>query len=192
MAKNYDFRPDKPLVSWTSKLHLTKLQRANLLKWGLYALMLLVLSLLQDVVLCRFRLFGATTELVPCAIFLICLREGSHSGSLFTLISASVYLFSGTPAGPYSLILITFLAILTTIFRQGYLQEGFAATMLCVIFCMAVYEGTTFLIGVLTGLTRFDRFFGFAVTTGLSLISAPILYPIVKSIANIGGEAWRE
>lgn len=192
MAKNYEFKPDKPLVSWTSKLHLTKLQRASLLKWGLYALLLLVLSLLQDVVLCRFRLFGATTELVPCAIFIICLLEGSHTGSLFALISSCLYLFSGTPAGAYSMVLITALAIFTTIFRQGYLQEGFAATMLCVVFCMAVYEGATFLIGVLTGLTRIDRFIGFAVTTVLTLLSAPVLYPIVKSIGNLGGEAWRE
>lgn len=192
MAKNYEFRPDKPLVSWTSKLHLTRLQRANLLKWGLYALLLLALSLLQDVVFCRLRLFGATTELVPCAIFLICLLEGSHKGSLFTLISACLYLFSGTPAGPYSMVLITFLAVITTIFRQGYLQEGFAATMLCVIFCMAVYEGATFVIGLFLGLTLPERFVGFAVTTALTLISAPVLYPIVKSIGNIGGEAWRE
>ena len=43
MAKNYEFRPDKPQVSWLSKLHLTQLQRQALLKWTLYALLLLVL-----------------------------------------------------------------------------------------------------------------------------------------------------
>ena len=73
MAKRNEFKPDKPRSGVLSKLFLTQLQRRSLLKWGIYALLLLVLSVVQDVLLCRVRLFGATTELVPCTIFLICL-----------------------------------------------------------------------------------------------------------------------
>ena len=192
MAKNYEFKPDKPLVAWTSKLYLTKMQRASLLKWALYGLTLLVLSVLQDVVLCRFRLYGATTELVPCGIFMICLLEGSHTGSLFALISSCLYLFSGTPAGPYSMVLITFLSIFICLFRENFLQEGFAAMLLCVVFCLAAYEGLNFLAGLLLGLTRLDRWIGFAITAGLTALTIPILYPIVLSIGSIGGETWKE
>jgi hypothetical protein len=192
MAKNYEFRPDKPQVSWISKLHLTQLQRQALLKWTLYALLLLALSLLQDVVLSRFRLFGATTDLIPCAIILICIIEGSQKGSLFALISSCLYVFSGSAAGAYCLILITFLAIFVCIFRQGYLQKGFAAAMLCTIFAVAVYEAAVFIIGYLLGLTILERWIGFAVTGGLSILCAPILYPIILSIASIGGDTWKE
>lgn len=192
MAKNYEFRPDKPQVSWISKLHLTQLQRQSLLKWTLYALLLLALSLLQDVVLSRFRLFGATTDLIPCAIILICIIEGSQKGSLFALISSCLYVFSGSAAGAYCLILITFLAIFVCIFRQGYLQKGFAAAMLCTIFAVAVYEAAVFIIGYLLGLTILERWIGFAVTGGLSILCAPILYPIILSIASIGGDTWKE
>ena len=192
MAKNYEFRPDKPQVSWISKLHLTQLQRQSLLKWTLYALLLLALSLLQDVVLSRFRLFGATTDLIPCAIILICIIEGSQKGSLFALISSCLYVFSGSAAGAYCLILITFLAIFVCIFRQGYLQKGFAAAMLCTIFAVAVYEAAVFIIGYLLGLTILERWIGFAVTGGLSILCAPVLYPIILSIASIGGDTWKE
>lgn len=192
MAKNYEFRPDKPQVSWLSKLHLTQQQRSTLLKWALYGLLLLVLSLLQDVVLCRLRLFEATTELVPCAIFLICIMEGSESGSLFSLISSSLYVFSGSAAGPYCLILITALAIFVCIFRQGYLRKGFAAAMLCTAFAVILYETAVFAIGFFTGLTIAERFIGFAVTAGLTILTAPILYPIILSIGSIGGETWKE
>ena len=192
MAKNYEFRPDKPQVSWISKLHLTQLQRQALLKWTLYALLLLALSLLQDVVLSRFRLFGATTDLIPCAIILICIIEGSQKGSLFALISSCLYVFSGSAAGAYCLILITFLAIFVCIFRQGYLQKGFAAAMLCTVFAVAVYEAAVFIIGYLLGLTILNRWIGFAVTGGLSILCAPILYPIILSIASIGGDTWKE
>ena len=98
MAKKYEFQPDKPYATWLSKLQLTKLQQKQVLKWTLYALILLILSVLQDVVLSRFRLFGATTDLIPCTIILICMIEGSHRGSLFALISGCLYLFSGSAA----------------------------------------------------------------------------------------------
>ena len=73
MAKKHEFKPDKPQTSLLSHLLLTSRQRKACLKWGLYMLMLLVLSILQDVLLCHFRIMGASTELVPCGIFLICL-----------------------------------------------------------------------------------------------------------------------
>ena len=192
MAKKYEFKPDKPRISWLSKLHLTVLQRKAILKWSLYGLFLLVLSVLQDVILCRFRLHGATTELVPCAIFLICVISGTHHGSLFALISSALYLFSGTAPGPYSMVFITFLGIFVSILRQSFLQKGFAAAMLCTVLAMVAYVLLNFVIGVFLGLAPTHRFIGVCITAGLSLIPAPIFYPIFMSIGSIGGEAWKE
>ena len=192
MARKYEFQPDKPRVSWLSKLHLTRQQRGNLLKWALYALLLLVLSLLQDVVLCQLRFFGATAELIPCAIFLICVMEGAEQGGTFALVAAALYTFSGTAAGPYCLVLITFLAVFVCIFRQGYLQPGFAATMLCTVFCVIVYELLVFVIGLVLGVTIPSRLIGFAITAGFSCLAAPVLYPLATFIDSIGGESWKE
>ena len=44
MAIKYEFKPDKPQVNLLSKLYITTAQRKNLLKWFLYALVLLVLG----------------------------------------------------------------------------------------------------------------------------------------------------
>ena len=192
MAKKYSFKPDRIKTNILSKLYLTQTQRRTILKWSLYGLMLLVLSLLQDVVLCRFRIGGSTTELLPCAIFLICLIEGSESGSIFTLVAASLYLFSGSAPGVYSLIFITILGIGVTILRQAYFQKGFMAAPVCVAGAMFIYELLVFAIGLFLGLTVFGRIFGFLLTAGLSLISVPILYPIVLAIASIGGQTWKE
>ena len=70
--------------------------------------MLLVLSVLQDVLLCRFHIFGATTELVPCGIFLICILEGTERSCIFALVASLFYLFSGSSAGIYSIVLVLF------------------------------------------------------------------------------------
>ena len=192
MAKKYDFKPDKPRSGWLSKLHITQLQRRAILKWFLYGVVLLVLSLLQDVILCHFRLFGATTELVPCAIILITILEGTQSGCGFALIAACLYWFSGSAPGPYAMVLITFLSVLVSMFRQGYLQTGLSAALICTAMAMIVYELCIFAFGMFLGLTHWGRLGGFCLTAGLSLIAAPLLYPLVLSIQSIGGKTWKE
>ena len=190
--KKNEFRPDKPYSNWLSKLYVTQKQRRQLLKWTLYALVLLVLSILQDVVLCHFRLFGATTDLVPCGIFVICLLEGSHTGSVFTLISALIYTFSGSAPGPYCIAFITVLAVGVTLFRQAFLQKGFLVAVFCCVLAVFLYEMALFLFGALFGYTLWNRVIGFVITAALSSIAVPILYPICLAIESIGGETWKE
>ena len=187
MAKKYEFKPDKPRSGFLSKLTLTQKQQRSVLKWTLYALVLVALSVLQDVVFSRYRLLGGTCELVPCGIFLICILEGVERGSLFSLIASLCYLFSGSAAGYYSVVFITVLAVLVTAFRQGYLQKGFAAALLCVAVAMLIYELLVFGITLFLGLTKLKAFYGFLVSAGLSLPAVPFLYPLLKAI---GGKQW--
>jgi len=190
MAKKYEFRPDKPYSGFWGKLLLTRLQRKVLLKWCLYALVLVVLSVLQDVLLCRIRLFGVTSELVPCGIFLICLLEGMERGCVFALVASLLYLFSGSAAGIYSIVLITALAVGAAWLRQSYLQKGFGAAMLCTGIAMAVYELATFAFGAFLGITTFSRIGSFLLTAVITMPAAPALYPVFKAIG--GGDVWKE
>ena len=192
MAKKQEFRPDKPSISLLSRLMLTKKQQKTLFKWVFYGLFLVVLSVVQDVLLSRVRLFGATTELVPCAIFLICLMEGTHTGSVFSLVAGLLYLFSGTAPGPYSMVAIVFFSIGVCIFRQAYLQESLSSVMLCAGIAMLFYVLTNFAFGLFLGLTRFSRIHGFLITAGLSLLFAPVFYPVIKVINAFGGHSWKE
>ena len=192
MAKRNEFKADKPRSGFFSKLFLTQQQRSVLLKWVLYAVLLIVLSTVQDVLLSRWRPFGATTELVPVGIFLICLAEGVERGSVFSLVAASLYLFSGTPAGYYVIVIITAVAIGVTLFRQSYLQKGFAASMLCTSVAMVGYMICVFLIGLFLEKTTGSRIISHLLTAVYSLVAAPVLYPVVSGISTIGGEAWKE
>ena len=192
MAKRNEFKADKPRSGFFSKLFLTQQQRSVLLKWVLYAVLLIVLSTVQDVLLSRWRPFGATTELVPVGIFLICLAEGVERGSVFSLVAASLYLFSGTPAGYYVIVIITAVAIGVTLFRQSYLQKGFAASMLCTSVAMVGYMICVFLIGLFLEKTTGSRIISHLLTAVYSLVAAPVLYPVVSGISAIGGEAWKE
>lgn len=192
MAKKYEFQPDKPYATWLSKLQLTPLQQKQVLKWVLYSLVLLILSLVQDVVLCRFRLHGGTSELVPCGIFIISIMEGAQKGSLFSLIASGFYLLSGSAPGPHVLVLITVMAVFTAALRQTYLHPRLPAVLLCVAISMAVYELGVFGFCLLLGQVTADRYLTFVVPAITSLIAVPIVYPFAKLIGRIGGETWKE
>ena len=191
MARKNEFKPDKPRSGFLSHLYLTPKQRSTILRWFLYSMLLVALSVLQDVILCRFRLFGATTALVPCGIFLICILEGMNESCIFTLIAACLYQFSGGP-GYYTIGLIVVLAIFVAYFRQSFLQEGFGATMLCMAVALPLYEIVVFIASFLTGITTLSRFILPLITAALNLLACPILYPVVRGIGTIGGETWKE
>lgn len=192
MAKKNEFQPDKPRLGILDRLYLTRQQRKVVLRWVLYSITLLVLSLLQDVILCRFQLWGATTELVPCAVVLICLLEGLEGGCVFTLCAACLYLFSGTAPGVYAMVVLTFLAIIAAWFRQAYLQKGFFAALICTVPAVFLYEILVCVIGLFLGLTAPGRILAFCISAALTCLSIPILYPLFLRIASIGGEPWRE
>lgn len=192
MAKKIEFKPDKPRAGFFSKLYLTQKQRKSLLKWLLYTLVLVVLSVLQDVLLCKLDIWGATTELVPCGIFLICLLEGSETGSVFALVASALYVFSGSAAGNYAIVFITAIAVFATFIRQSYLQKGFSAAIVCAFGGMLLYELAVFAIGLFFLRTYFGRIGVFVLTAVLTTAVVPILYPIFHSISKTGGEPWKE
>lgn len=192
MAKKNEFQPDKPKATLLNRLHLTRLQRRKLLKWVLYSLVLLVFSLVQDVMLCHFRVLGASTDLVPCGIFLICLLEGMESGCIFALISSAMYLFSGSAPGIHALVLLTFIAIFASYFRQSFLQKGFSAAMLCTVLSLFLYELLIYAFGLFLGQTQPGWILSFVITAGMTSLAAPVIYPVLVKIGSIGGQIWKE
>ena len=190
--RKHEFKPDRTEGGTLKKLYLTPLQRKQILKWALIGAVLVVLSLLQDVVLARVHIFGATFDLVVCGILLCAMFFDSETAAIFTLVSSTLYYFSGSAPGSYSIALITGLGTFLCIFRQGYLQKCFSATMLCAGAGMLIYELVVFFIGWFLGITTIQRLQVFAVCGALSVAVMPILYPVFLSISKIGGETWKE
>lgn len=193
MAKRkYEFRPDKLQAGLLNKLYLTQKQRIALLQWLLYALMLLVLSLIQDVILCKASIFGATTDLVPCAIILICVQLGADRSAVFALVAALLYQFSGTAPGYYVIALIPILALLAAVVRKALFRKTTSSTLLCACVAVFLYEMGIFAVGLLFQHTSMLRLIRFPITAALSLLSYPALYPLTKAIERIGETLWKD
>ena len=190
--RKYEFKPDPKGTNLLKPLHLTKQQRLLYLKWALYAVLCIFLLVVQDVIMSRVRLSGATTDLAVCGILLISILAGAESGGMFALIASCFYWFSGSAPGPYVIAVITFLTVAATLFRQAYWHRGFGSTMLCAGLAMMLYEIILFLTGIFIGRTMWSRFGVFVLTGVLSLAVMVALYPLVKAIGKIGGETWKE
>ena len=190
--KKYDFLPDKTGSGLLGKLYITKLQRLKILRWTLLSVLLVVLSVLQDVVLCKLNVFGATTDLVPAGILLLTMLLDPEEGAVFSLVASTFFYFSGAAPGPYAIALLTGLGTVANIFRHGYLRVGFPTTFFCAAFSVMAYELLVYVTGSFLQLTLASRFVVFCVTGGLSVAVLPILYPAFLSIGKIGGETWKE
>lgn len=188
----YEFKPDRQGTHILKKLYLTKLQRMQMLQWALYALVCIFLLIVQDVMLSRIRIFGATTDLVAGIILLIGIYEGLERGGTFVLIGSMVYWFSGSAPGAYVIMLMTALTIAATYFRQSFWRRGFASMTFCTGIALMVYEMALFLLGLFNGQTIFSRLGVFALTGVLTWLATAALYPLVNTIAKIGGDTWKE
>lgn len=188
----YEFKPDREETHILKQLYLTRLQRRQLLKWGLYAALCILLLTIQDVMLSQFRLSGATTDLAVCIIFLIGLYEGTENGSLFALIASLVYLFSGNSPGAQCVALLTCGTVLLNLFRQMNWHRSSGSILLCTCAGITAYEMLNFLFGIFTGNTIWARVGVFALIAVMTCICAFPLYPLVKLISKIGGDTWKE
>ena len=192
MAKKNEFKPDKVRSGALSKLYITKKQRLNLLKWLLMTLVLVAMSVLQDTILCRLQLFGATTDLLCGGLLLVCMLLAPEQGCVFVLAGSCLYSFSGSAPGPYVIALLTVIGVLLSIFRQSYLHQNFITTMLSTAVAILLYELLLFAIGAILGLTNARRFGIFLLTGIYTLAVMPVFYPVFRIIGKIGGETWKD
>lgn len=190
--RKHEFKPDKTNTGMLSKLYVTKRQRQTIFKWLLMALVLVVLSVIQDVILCRVRIFGSSLNLVTAALLLVCVLQDPEIGSVFILIGSTLYWASGSTPGSYVIALLTVLGILICILRQSYLYDHAGSMLLCAGGAVMLYELTLFAIGCFFGHTTLSRFPDTLISGGLSFAVMPLLYPVFKAISKIGGETWKD
>ena len=190
--ESVDFKPDAVEATWFKTVRLTRLQQLRLAKWALYTLTIVLCLVVQEVIMSRIRIFGATTDLAVCAIFLITILEGTEVGSLFVLIASVLYYFSGSAPGAYCVALMTALGVICVIFRQMYWHRSKGSIILCAAIAVFLYETSLFVVGLLMELTAWSRLGVFLLNGAFSAAALIPLYPLIHKIGLIGGNTWKE
>nr|MBQ8243850.1 hypothetical protein [Oscillospiraceae bacterium] len=187
-----EFKPDTQTATWIKTVRLTQLQRLRLLKWLLYVLVIVLALVVQDVIMSQFRILGATTDLAVCVILMITIIEGTEVGSVFVLVASTLYYFSGSAPGAYSIGLLSFLGIAAVMFRQLYLHRSRGSITLCTAIAVMGYELGLFVVGIFSELTLWTRLPQFTLTGIYSCLVLIPLYPLICKIGLIGGNTWKE
>ena len=187
-----EFRPDPATSTWLKTRKLTRQQRLRLFKWLMYALIVVMSLVIQDVIMSQLRLFGATTDLAVGAILLITVIEGTDVGSLFVFIASILYWFSGSSPTPVSIILLTALGIGATMFRQMFWHRSRGTLTLCACLALTAYELGLFVTGLMQGLTYWGRLPSFLLTSIYTCLVMIPLYSLVYKTGLIGGNTWKE
>ena len=187
-----DFKPDAKVSTWAKTSRLTRQQQLRLLKWALYTGVIILALVAQDVVMSQFSILGGTTNLPVAVILLITIIEGTEVGSLFVLIASTVYYFSGSAPGAYSIGLMCGLGILAVMFRQLYWHRSKGSVLLCTGIAMMGYELGLFGVGLFEELTLWSHLDGFVLTGIYSCVTLLAFYPLIYKIGLIGGNTWKE
>ena len=187
-----DFKPDAKVATFAKTTRLTRQQRLRLGKWSLYTLTVILCLVVQDVLMGQLNFLGATTDLAVSAILLITVIEGTEVGSLFVLIASTLYYFSGSAPGAYSIGLMSVLGIAAVLFRQMYLHRSKGSIVLCAGLAQLGYEIGLLAVGLFEGLTLVNRAYSFVLTGVYGILTMLPLYSLIYKIGLIGGNTWKE
>lgn len=187
-----EFKPDAPLVSPLKGMRFTHLQWLQILRWLSYIGICVLCLVIQDSIMSRISIFGATTDLAVAAMLLITVLEGSEVGSVFILIASTVFYFSGSAPGPYSVGLLTILGLGASLFRQMVWHRSRGSIVLCAGLAAIIYEIGLYFTGLFMGLTSWYRLPRFLITGLLTAAAMFPLYYVIYRIGQIGGHTWKE
>lgn len=187
-----EFKPDAPLVSPLKGMRFTHLQWLQILRWLSYIGICVLCLVIQDSIMSRVSIFGATTDLAVAAMLLITVLEGSEVGSVFILIASTVFYFSGSAPGPYSVGLLTILGLGASLFRQMVWHRSRGSIVLCAGLAAIIYEIGLYFTGLFMGLTSWYRLPRFLITGLLTAATMCPLYYVIYRIGQIGGHTWKE
>ena len=152
----------------------------------------MICQVLQDCVLSRWRLFGATADLGVAAVILVAIMEGSEVGGIFALLASAFYHFSGSAPGADCVALITFPSVRFALFRQKFWRRSTVSNLLCSSLTMLVYETGLFITATFMGLTRFSRGIYFLETAVYSIALMIPLYQLIYRIGQMGDHVWKD
>ena len=168
--------------------HLTRRQWMAVVKWTIYALLFLMVLIVQDVIVAKHPPFGIKLKLIPVYIVCVCVREGPEQGGLFALLASVFWCLSGADYGNLSVAILPVGSILGAVLCRAVLTVRFLPTFLCCAAVCLVNDSVIFAFKlVLTAISPAQYHLVLLPCVGLSLLSVPVLYFAVKAVSRTGG-----
>lgn len=171
------------------KLYITPRQWMQILRWTMYALLFLLIMMVQTVVLGNRTILGTHPVFVPVVITCVCLREGPERGGTFALLASLLWCLSGADQGSASLLVLTVLPVLGSILCRAVLANRFFPCLIISFFVLVFDQLLIFVLKYFFDSMVSSLFFEELVPCVLvSILIQPLVYWLVKCIARIGAD----
>lgn len=154
--------------------------------WALYALFFLAVLLVQDAMLGRVTLWGASLMLVPAAAFAVAVHTGAEEGGLFCLIASIVWALSGAADGGLMILLLTFCGIVCGYLATSVLQSWLIpASALCLV-ALALTLGISYAVHIYLEELAKSGIRVYLLQVGMSLPFVPLFVWVCDRIRKVG------
>ena len=144
--------------------------------------------MVSTVILGNRTFFGAKLSLVPVYVTCVACWEGHEAGGFFALACALVWALSGASGGAVFVLTLPVAAVVAGFFCTTYLTRSLLPAMAGCLLALALCEG-----GVLVQRLYMDAALPsnapalLAVTVGLSMVTAPVQWWLVRLFGKVGG-----
>ncbi len=160
----------------------------NIIMWVLYALLFLIVMLVQTTAFGRMRFFGVKLNLMPVAMVCIAMGVGHEAGGLFGLIAALIWYALGADDGSMSIVTFTVTGILAAWLCDNVFPRRLVPALIMGLGALILHEGALFLVKFYLGSATGRHGLWVLITAGLSLLTCPVIYGLAKLIRKAGGE----
>lgn len=158
----------------------------NMIMWVLYALLFLLVLVLQTVVFGKHRFFGVKLSLIPVAVACIGMQVGHEAGAVFALASSLVWCWTGADGGSVGIVTLTTVGILSGYLCDAVFSRRLIPALGMSLGAVVLHEGVLFLLKYYLSAVDIGLWRWLPVQAGLSLLACPLLYLLSRCIRKAG------
>lgn len=169
------------------KLYITPKQWLHILRWTLYALLLLLAMMLQTVVFGGRTIFGTHPDLVPLVIVCVCLREGAERGGTFALLASLFWYLAGAEQGSICIAVLTIVPVVGSLLCRAMLASRFVPCFVIALVTLFLEQTVMFALKYFfDGLAGIWFLRELLPCVAVSMLFQPPIYWLVGRIGKIG------
>lgn len=158
----------------------------NILMWALYAVLFLLVLVVQTVIFGRARFFGVKLSLVPVCIACVAMHTGSENGALFGLISGAFWMLAGADGGVLYILLFPVCGALAGYLCDRYLNRSLLSAFFMCLMTLCLTQLALFAFRVFVGTAALSGIGSVLVQIGLSMLAWPPVYWLAWLVRKAG------
>jgi len=167
--------------------YITPKQWMHILRWIVYTVSFVILMMIETVMIGRHTIMGVHLSFVPVMITCVCMIEGPERGGIYAFLMSLVWCFSGADYGYCSVAVLTCVPILASLICQNVIKGKFIPSLISSAVVLLVDQSFIFIIKYFLGYVGLNQYTSVLLPmVGLSVLSQPILFLLVKAISKIG------